>query len=79
MIAQPVDILFLITGCRDLFSVPGAADYFHVLLFIFLILAVLGLCCCMWTFSSCGQQGLFFVAVRRLLIVVVSLTAEHRL
>ena len=41
MIAQPVDLLFLITGCRDLFSVPGAADYFHALLFIFVFLAVL--------------------------------------
>ena len=30
-------------------------------------------------FSSCGEQGLFFVAVRGLLIVVASLVAEHGL
>ena len=28
-------------------------------------------------FSSCGEQGLLFIAVRRLLIVVASLVAEH--
>ena len=31
------------------------------------------------TFSSCSKQGLLFVAVRRLLLVVASLVAEHRL
>ena len=30
-------------------------------------------------FSSCGERGLLFVVVRRLLIVVVSLIAEHSL
>ena len=30
-------------------------------------------------FSSCGEQGLLFVVVRRLLIMVVFLVAEHRL
>ena len=29
-------------------------------------LAALGLCCCMQAFSSCGEQGLLFVAVRGL-------------
>ena len=33
---------------------------------------------CSWTFSSCGKQGLIFVAVGRLLIAVASLVAEHR-
>ena len=28
-------------------------------IFIHLFLAVLGLCCCMWAFSSCRDQGLF--------------------
>ena len=47
--------------------------------FFFLInfLAALGLCCCMWAFSSCGERGLLFVAVRGLLIAVASLVAEH--
>ena len=30
-------------------------------------------------FSSCGEQGLLFFVVRRLLIVVGSLVAEHGL
>ena len=47
--------------------------------FIYLFLAALGLCCCMWAFSSCGEQGLLFIAVRGLLIVVASLAAEHGL
>ena len=44
-----------------------------------LFLAALCLCYCVQVFSSCGEQGLLFVAVRGLLIVVVSLVAEHRL
>ena len=33
---------------------------------------MLGLCYCTRAFSSCGEQGLLFVVVRRLLIVVAS-------
>ena len=47
--------------------------------YLFIYLAVLGLRCCVWAFSSCGEQGLLFVAVRGLLIVVASLVAEHGL
>ena len=47
--------------------------------FLFYFLAVLGLCCCARAFSGCGERGLLFVAVRRLLIVVASLVAEHGL
>ena len=36
-------------------------------------MAALGLCCCAQAFSSCGERGLLFVAVRRLLIAVASL------
>ena len=55
-----------------------------LLLFFFfykftLFLAVLGLRCCAWAFSSWGEQGLLFVAVRELLIAVASLVAEHGL
>ena len=46
--------------------------FFLINLFIY-FLAVLGLHCCAWAFSSCGKQGLLFVAVRGLLIAVVSL------
>ena len=44
-----------------------------------LFLAVLGLCCCTWAFSSCGKTGLLFVVVRGLLIAVASLVAEQGL
>ena len=47
--------------------------------FIYLFLVVLGLCCCVRAFSSCGKRGLLFVAVRGLLIAVASLIVEHRL
>ena len=49
--------------------------YFH----FFKCLAALGLRCYVQAFSSCGEQGLLFVAVHRLLIAVASLVAEHGL
>ena len=36
-------------------------------------MAVLGLCCCPRAFSSCGERGLLFLAVRGLLIAGASL------
>ena len=45
----------------------------------FFFLAALGLRCCARAFSSCGERGLLFVAVRGLLIAVASLVAEHGL
>ena len=42
-------------------------------------MALLGLRCCAQAFSSCGEWGLLFVSVPRLLIVVASLVADHRL
>ena len=52
---------------------------FFKFIYLFLILAVLGLRCCMRGFSGCGEQGLLFVAVCGLLIAVASLVAEHGL
>ena len=40
---------------------------------LYLFLAVLGLRCFVWAFSSCREQGLLFVVVFRLLIVLSSL------
>ena len=37
-------------------------------LFIYLFLAALGLRCCVWAFSSCGERGLLFVVVHGLLL-----------
>ena len=53
--------------------------YFFINLFIYLFLVVLGLRCCTWASSSCGERGLLFVVVHRLLTAVVSLAAEHGL
>ena len=51
-----------------------------IYLFTYLLfLAALGLCCRAWAFSSCGERGLLFLALRGLLIVVASLVAEHGL
>ena len=64
-------------GCSD-----SALKQFFFFLnkFIYLfILAVFGLHCCTWVFSSCGELGLLFVAVHGLLIAVASLAAEHGL
>ena len=45
----------------------------------YLFVAVLGLRCCVRTFSSCGEWELLFIEVRGLLIAVASLVAEHGL
>ena len=57
------------------------AFFFTIYFFIFLnlFLAALGLRCCTRAFSSCGEWGLLFVAVRGLLIAVASLVVEHGL
>ena len=52
---------------------------FFKIYFIYLFLAVLGLHCCAWAFSTCGEQGLLFLVVRVLLTAVASLVAEHGL
>ena len=48
-------------------------------LFIYLFLAVLGLCFCARAFSSCGERGPLFIVVHGPLTVVASLVAEHKL
>ena len=48
-------------------------------LFIYLFLAVLRLRFCARAFSSCGERGPLFIAVRGPLIITLSLVAEHRL
>ena len=53
--------------------------YLFIYLFMYLFWAELTLHCCTWAFSSCGKQGLLFVAVHGLLIAVTSLVAEHGL
>ena len=55
--------------------------FFLINLFIlfYLFLAALGLHCCTRVFSSCGERGLLFVAVRGFLVAVASLVAEQGL
>ena len=56
----------------------GFFFFFEIYLFIYL-LAVVGVCCCTWAFSSFSsfrEQALCFVTAGGLLIVVVSLVAE---
>ena len=53
--------------------------FYKFIYFIYLFLAVLGLHCCARALSSCSEQGLPFVAVRRLLIAVASLVVGHGL
>ena len=48
-------------------------------LFIYLFLAMLGLHFCARAFSSCGERGPLFIAVRGPLTIAASLVAEHRL
>ena len=50
-----------------------------IYLFIYLFMAVLGLCFCARAFSSCGERGSLFIAVRGPLTIAASLVAEHRL
>ena len=52
---------------------------FIYLLFLYLFLAVLGLCFCARAFSSCGKWGPLFIAVCGPLTVAASPVAEHRL
>ena len=52
--------------------------FFFLMYLFYLFLAVLGLHCCVQAFSSCGEWGLLFVVVCKLL-VVASLVAEHGL
>ena len=53
---------------------PSLCQTLLIYLFIYSFLAALGLhCCAPRAFSSCGEQGLFFVAVHGLPIAVACL------
>ena len=62
----------------SLYEITSIFSY-YLFMFVCLFMAVLGLRCSERTFSSCGERGLLFVAVCRLLIAVPSLVAEHGL
>ena len=53
--------------------------FLMIQVYFLIFLAALGLCCCARAFSSCGEQGLLFVAECGLLIAGASLVAERGL
>ena len=53
--------------------------FFIIIIYLFIFLAALDLCCSARAFSSCGERGLLFVTVCGLLIAVSSFVAEPRL
>ena len=55
------------------FSFLSLEDIFLSSFFLSLFMAVLGLHCCAWASSSCGERGLLLDAVCRLLVAVASL------
>ena len=66
---------FVLGFCLSIFIFFFSSFFF----FFSLVLAALGVRCCMQAFSSCGQRGLLFVAVCGLLIALASLVVEHGL
>ena len=68
--------------CSPVCELPTQQLWDYIFLFSFLIylfMAVLGLRFCARAFSSCGERGPHFIAVRGPLTVVASLIAEHKL
>ena len=53
--------------------------FFNMLVFIlvYIFLAVLGLCCCTWAFSSCSQWGLLSSCSQRGLLSSCNTRASH--
>ena len=68
--------LIVVLICISLMT-KDVEEAFILFFKFYLFLAVLGLCCCARAFSSCGEWGLLFVVVHRLLVAVASLVAEH--
>ena len=46
--------------------------YLYIYMYFFFGCVALGLRCCVRAFSSCGEQGLLFITVHRLLVAVAS-------
>ena len=59
---------------------PKSIVYIRIhFLKMYLFLAVLGLCCFTWSFSTCSKLGLLLTVGHGLLVAVASLVAEHGL
>ena len=76
---------FVSSGLRRLFFFFflgfcfSSIEPFNFYLFIYLFLAVLGPRFCVRAFSTCGERGPLFIAVRGPLTIAASLVAGHRL
>ena len=62
-----------------IYTKRGLISCFFQFIFYLFIFGCAGSRCCAQAFSSCGEQGLLFIAVHVLLIAVASFVAEHRL
>ena len=71
---KPWSFLYLIFVLIVQWPMPFYLKIFFnfYILFIYLFLAALSLCCCAQVLSSCGEWGLLFVVVCGLLIAVAS-------
>ena len=64
---------------KALIGQKSSKQTYYSFLFSLFFLVALGLHSCTQAFSSCNEKDLLFVAVGRLLIVVASPVAKHRL
>ena len=62
-----------------IYKVLSIFFFLFIIYLLCLFLAVLGLRVCAKAFSSCGERGPLFIAVRGPLTITASLVAEHRL
>ena len=74
---KPRKMKSLSSQCSHLFFFSHILNLF--IYFYILFMAVLGLHFCARAFSSCGERGPLFIAVRGPLTIAASLVAEHRL
>ena len=58
------------------FFISSCVSFLKIMLFTYLLSAVLGPCCCAGFFSSCGEWGCSLAAVCRLLTAAASLVAS---
>ena len=66
--------------CRSSLYILFFLNFIYLFIYLFIyFMAVLGLHFCAGAFSSCGERGPLFIAVRGPLTIAASLVAEHRL